>query len=120
MKSKMATLKMLGKSLGDIAKVKKKKPKKVPSGLRPHRNTGPQIKRNQPCPCKSGLKAKRCCLKQVKAIAVLPERERESFLAASILQQTPIGSIKEPVVSEKSPVDSADCQFEIQPAEEPT
>jgi hypothetical protein len=80
----MATLKELGNSLGNITKAKKKK-KKVPSGLRPHRNTGPAIKRNQPCPCGSGMKAKRCCLQQVKAIAALPERERESFLAASIL-----------------------------------
>lgn len=94
-----------------------KKEKKKPSGLKPHRNTGPRLKRNQPCPCGSGVKAKRCCLQQVKAIAALPERERESFLAASILQQMPIGTIEEPTIAEELPVDPADCQFEVQPKE---
>lgn len=63
------------------------------------------------------MKAKRCCLHRVKAIAALPERERESFLAASILQQTPIGSIEEPVIAEEPPVDPANCQFEVQSKE---
>lgn len=92
-----------------------KKEKKL-SGLRPHRNTGPKIKRNQPCPCGSGVKAKRCCLKHVQAIAALPERERESFLVASILQQAPIGDFEEPTITEPD-VEVADCQLEIKSAE---
>ena len=92
----------------------KKKEKKKPSGLKPYHNVGPRIKRNQSCPCGSGMKAKRCCLQQVKAIAALPERVREAFLAASILQQTPIGSIEKPTIAEEPPVDPADCQFEIE------
>ena len=120
-KSQMEALKELGNSLRNVANAKKKKKKKVPSGLRPYRNTNPHIKRNQPCPCGSKLKAKRCCLQQVKAIAALPEDARQSFLAASILQQTPVGTIEDTGWhTEEQSVDPADGQFEIQPAEEPT
>jgi len=77
------------------------KKKRKPSGLRPHRNTGVKIKRNQPCPCGSGKKAKRCCLEQVKAIAALPENVRRAFLEAGIRQQMPIGSIEEPAQIEQ-------------------
>jgi len=78
-----------------------KKKKKEPSGLRPYRNTGIKIKRNQPCPCGSGKKAKRCCLEQVKAIAALPESVSRAFLEASNRQQMPIGSIEEPAQIEQ-------------------
>ena len=72
--------------------------------------------KNQPCPCGSGVKAKRCCLKQVQAIAALPEHLRQSFLVASILQQAPIGDFEEPII-EKSDVEVADCQLEIKQEE---
>lgn len=90
---------------------KKKKPNR--SGLQPHRNTGPTIKRNQPCPCGSGQKAKRCCLPHVKMIAALPEHVRNSFLAANTLQRTPIGTVDEEVVIQEPDVEMTDCDIEI-------
>ena len=95
----------------------KRKRKVNRSGLRPHRNTGVKIRRNQPCPCGSGKKAKRCCLGEVKALAALPENVRQAFLEASIRQRMPIGSIEEPALIEQQCVE-AHRQGQSQPLQE--
>ena len=42
------------------------------------RNTGPVVGRNDPCPCKSGKKYKKCCWgKKEKDVATLPSRAAE-------------------------------------------
>lgn len=42
-------------------------------------------RRNEPCPCGSGKKAKHCCLSKIKALAALPPRVRQQFVVANIL-----------------------------------
>jgi len=42
-------------------------------------------RRNEPCPCKSGKKAKRCCLDRIRTLAAIPRHLREQFLVAQIL-----------------------------------
>jgi len=42
-------------------------------------------RRNEPCPCKSGKKAKHCCLDRIKTLAAVPRHLREQFLVAQIL-----------------------------------
>jgi hypothetical protein len=44
-------------------------------------------KRNDPCPCKSGRKAKVCCLRAIKALRDLPPALREQVVVARILGQ---------------------------------
>lgn len=46
--------------------------------------------RNDKCPCGSGKKAKKCCLKAIQALAALPPALREQVVVAQILA-TPIG-----------------------------
>lgn len=47
-----------------------------------------RIGRNDPCPCGSGKKAKRCCLPKIKTLAMLPPQYRERFVAESIIGQS--------------------------------
>ena len=42
-------------------------------------------RRNEKCPCGSGKKAKKCCLKKIKAFAALPPHLREQVVVAKIL-----------------------------------
>ena len=42
-------------------------------------------RRNAPCPCGSGKKAKKCCLGKIKAFAALPPVVREQAVVAKIL-----------------------------------
>lgn len=72
--------------------------KKKPSRLQPFRRTGKRIKRNAPCSCGSGKKAKNCCLPRIKMWESIPPEKRGEFIAKVILQQ--------PVV-ELSPVNDA-------------
>ena len=44
-------------------------------------------RRNDPCPCGSGKKAKRCCLAKIKALAALPPGLREQIIVARILNR---------------------------------
>jgi len=46
--------------------------------------------RNDKCPCGSGNKAKRCCLRAIQALAALPPTVRDQVVVARILAQ-PIG-----------------------------
>jgi hypothetical protein len=48
-----------------------------------------KIGRNDPCPCGSGKKAKRCCLNRIKTLAALPPHLRERLVAAQILGHDP-------------------------------
>ena len=48
-------------------------------------------RRNEPCPCGSGKKAKHCCLNKIKLFAALPPHVREQVVCASILRQ-PVGA----------------------------
>jgi hypothetical protein len=48
-----------------------------------------KLGRNDPCPCGSGKKAKRCCLNKITALAALPSRLRERLVAAQILGHDP-------------------------------
>ena len=43
--------------------------------------------RNQKCPCGSGKKAKKCCLRAIQALAALPPAVREQVVVARILSQ---------------------------------
>lgn len=45
-------------------------------------------RRNDPCPCGSGKKAKRCCLTKIEAFASLPPQIREQVIVAKILGGT--------------------------------
>jgi hypothetical protein len=42
-------------------------------------------RRNDKCPCGSGKKAKRCCLRKIELFARLPQHVREGIIAARIL-----------------------------------
>ena len=44
-------------------------------------------RRNGPCPCCSGKKAKKCCLAKIKFLASVPPRYREAVVADKILRQ---------------------------------
>jgi hypothetical protein len=37
--------------------------------------------RNEPCPCGSGKKAKKCCLAKIKLLVRVPEPLRKMYLA---------------------------------------
>jgi len=45
--------------------------------------------RNEKCPCGSGKKAKKCCLKKIEMLAALPPDVREQVVAAKILGHWP-------------------------------
>ena len=47
------------------------------------------MRRNQPCPCGSGKKAKKCCLPRLQAMAALPPQLRTQAIVAGILQHWP-------------------------------
>ena len=44
-----------------------------------HREKTPR--RNEPCPCGSGKKTKKCCLAKIKFLANVPPRYREAVVA---------------------------------------
>ena len=46
-------------------------------------------RRNAQCPCGSGKKAKKCCLKKIEMLAALPPDVREQVVAAKILGHWP-------------------------------
>jgi len=48
---------------GAIAEPKRFKPMQVPPTARQVARKPPRIRRNEPCPCGSGLKFKKCCLR---------------------------------------------------------
>jgi hypothetical protein len=43
--------------------------------------------RNDKCPCGSGKKAKKCCLRAIQALAALPPAVREQVVVARILSK---------------------------------
>jgi hypothetical protein len=88
-----------------------KKKKKVSSGLQPIRSST-KVKRNQPCPCGSGLKAKRCCLRKIQMLEAVPPNLRARVIADSILQMPVADEIGEPVHVAPE-VDAADCEIEV-------
>jgi hypothetical protein len=47
------------------------------------------VRRNQPCPCGSGKKAKKCCLPRIKALADLHPEVRKQVVLAGILGHWP-------------------------------
>lgn len=47
------------------------------------------VRRNQPCPCGSGKKAKKCCLPRIKALADLHPEVRQQVVLAGILGHWP-------------------------------
>jgi len=85
---------------------------KKSSGLRPFRHDGPRIKRNQPCPCGSGKKAKHCCLHKIQALAAIPPEVRREAIVAAILQK-PVGTYDTVEVTEPEPFDLAECQATV-------
>jgi hypothetical protein len=48
-----------------------------------------KVRRNQPCPCGSGKKAKKCCLPRIKALADLHPEARKQVVLAGILGHWP-------------------------------
>lgn len=66
-----------------------------------HRKRGPKqyplypvtprhaIKRNDPCPCGSGKKAKKCCLARISALASLPAEVRTQMIVEGVLHKPP-------------------------------
>jgi hypothetical protein len=67
------------------------------SKLQPIRRD-PLPRRNDPCPCGSGKKAKKCCLKQIELLASIPPAQRESFIVVQILGH-PIDVLPAPAIS---------------------
>lgn len=49
------------------------------------------IKRNEPCPCGSGKKAKKCCLARISALASLPVEVRTQMITEGILHNPQAG-----------------------------
>ena len=110
----------------------KKKKEKKPSGLQPIRNST-RIKRNQPCPCGSGKKAKRCCLGKIKALEAIPAEFRARLVADSILRRPIVNETVNEIVNETvnetvneikeptwvDPIDAADCQLEVTSEKQP-
>jgi len=47
------------------------------------------IRRNQPCPCGSGRKAKKCCLARLKMMAALPPALRTQAIVTGVLGHWP-------------------------------
>ena len=54
-------------------------------------------RRNEKCPCGSGLKAKNCCLPQMKALASIPPDVRRQIIVNRILRRpaTPLPAVPE-------------------------
>ena len=48
---------------------------------------GKHIRRNEPCPCGSGKKAKRCCLPGIKALSNVPPEYRNMVLGNIALRK---------------------------------
>jgi len=48
---------------------------------------GKHIGRNEPCPCGSGKKAKRCCLPGIKALNNVPPEQRNMVLGDTALRK---------------------------------
>jgi len=44
-----------------------------------------KIRRNDPCPCGSGKKAKKCCLPEILALASVPPEVRKRAIVSAIL-----------------------------------
>jgi hypothetical protein len=47
------------------------------------------IRRNKPCPCGSGRKAKKCCLARIQMMAALPPVVRTQVIVAGVLGHWP-------------------------------
>jgi hypothetical protein len=62
--------------------------KRPESGLQPIRRER-LPRRNEPCPCGSGKKAKKCCLDKINKFAALPSRVREQVIVERILGHPP-------------------------------
>jgi len=58
--------------------------KRPKSGLQPIRRER-LPRRNEPCPCGSGKKVKKCCLDKINKFAALPPRVREHLIVERIL-----------------------------------
>jgi len=72
-----------------------------------------KIRRNGPCPCGSGKKAKHCCLNHIKRLAAIPARLREQFFAMSILNK-PFGEIDSQLpVEPQSTININECTIEV-------
>jgi hypothetical protein len=59
--------------------------------------------RNDRCPCGSGKKAKRCCLKKIEVFAALPPHVREQVAVAAILGHDPRVAAAPPVLAPPPP-----------------
>ena len=55
------------------------------------------LKRNAPCPCGSGKKAKKCCLRRLSALSGLPPVVRTQALVAGILGRWPTVEPPKPI-----------------------
>lgn len=80
----------------------KKKGKRERTGLQPIRNTGKRVRRNEPCPCGSGKKAKNCCLPKIRAWESIPPEKRGEFAARMILGDL---EMRQQTVTEKTVAD---------------
>lgn len=49
-----------------------------------------KISRNDKCPCRSGKKAKRCCLPKLRVLAELPPNKQQQAIITAILNPEPI------------------------------
>jgi hypothetical protein len=64
--------------------------------------------RNVPCPCGSGKKHKRCCLRAIQSFAALPEAVREQIISDQFGKAAP------PTVEDVEAVEAVE-QVEEQP-----
>ena len=69
-------------------------------------------RRNDKCPCGSGMKAKKCCLPSIKAFAALPPSIREQIVVARILSRSNTIAVNSGTVATKDgvavPVESSE------------
>ena len=73
------------------------------------------IRRNQPCPCGSGKKAKKCCLPRIKQLASLPPEVRTQAIIAGILGHWPTAepTPRPPVASTDTPALADSALMEV-------
>lgn len=71
----------------------------------------PVPKRNEPCPCGSGKKAKKCCLGKIKFFASLTDEQRNNIIMGRLLRPQVLDTTPQ-VVSDKFQSVSMDTDVE--------
>lgn len=105
-------MKECGIKLIGVNYVMKQIKKKRPANVAPIR-ANQHVPRNKPCPCGSGIKAKRCCLPRIQQISALPPHIRNQIMVDAILQK-PISQLDDQTpINKQSEVNINDCSLTI-------